>query len=258
MLACIVCCPASLPLNQAHLPPTLAADGDDSFGMLSQARNRLDGKSYAVKKVRLKKTSHHDRMLREVTTLARLEHTHIVRYHSAWLELTSEASSNRSGLDASASGLFSEEEETGGSASAVTGGLGGCDHGFSYTLYIQMQLCERNLHDWLRHRNFSESPEVPGAVMTREVNHAEIMRIFQQLLHGLRYIHSNGVLHRDIKVSSLASPPPARALRPHQTSVARRFQLAHALFAVQSIAAKHFLDKGGRRQELACLHRRLW
>lgn len=35
-----------------------------------------------MKKVRLKKTSQHDRMLREVTTLARLEHLRIVRYHS--------------------------------------------------------------------------------------------------------------------------------------------------------------------------------
>ena len=46
------------------------------------AVNRLDGRQYAVKKIPLDATSPaaHSRIMREVATLSRLQHPHVVRY----------------------------------------------------------------------------------------------------------------------------------------------------------------------------------
>ena len=54
---------------------------------VKEAKNRLDNKSYAVKKVQLKRNPRmNKKIIREVTTLARLFHNHIVRYYNAWYE----------------------------------------------------------------------------------------------------------------------------------------------------------------------------
>jgi serine/threonine protein kinase len=50
-------------------------------------RNLLDGRYYAIKKIRLNKNQDENKkILREVTTLSRLQHQHIVRYYQAWIE----------------------------------------------------------------------------------------------------------------------------------------------------------------------------
>lgn len=52
-----------------------------------QARNRFDGATYAVKIVKFEANpAHFDKVLREVRTLARLDHVNICRYYRAWIE----------------------------------------------------------------------------------------------------------------------------------------------------------------------------
>lgn len=60
--------------------------GQGGFGSVFRARNRLDRREYAVKKIALRRARWDTRVLREVTTLARFDHPHIVRYHGAWME----------------------------------------------------------------------------------------------------------------------------------------------------------------------------
>ncbi|TPX55608.1 hypothetical protein PhCBS80983_g05183 [Powellomyces hirtus] len=61
--------------------------GKGAFGRVYRVRNRLDGIEYAIKKVRLRMgTSKLERILREVKFQARLQHTNVVRYFSAWVE----------------------------------------------------------------------------------------------------------------------------------------------------------------------------
>ncbi|CAG8527185.1 5428_t:CDS:10, partial [Acaulospora morrowiae] len=62
--------------------------GKGAFGEVVKARNKLDGRYYAIKKVRLnpKNIEKTRKILREVTTLSRLHHQYVVRYYTTWFE----------------------------------------------------------------------------------------------------------------------------------------------------------------------------
>ena len=76
----------------------ILALGRGGFGTVSRVRNVLDGREYAIKKIRIASplnsgdvTKHLSqklhRVLREVKCLALLDHPNIVRYYTAWLEV---------------------------------------------------------------------------------------------------------------------------------------------------------------------------
>ncbi|KAK7114045.1 hypothetical protein V1264_000172 [Littorina saxatilis] len=62
--------------------------GKGGYGSVYQAQNHLDGRVYAVKKIRFRQKNMESllRLLREVKALAKLSHTHIVGYNAAWME----------------------------------------------------------------------------------------------------------------------------------------------------------------------------
>ncbi|EAT85710.2 hypothetical protein HBH56_034490 [Parastagonospora nodorum] len=72
--------------------------GKGGYGKVFKAKHKLDGSFYAVKRIpvspaKLAKIQHHgseelENMLQEVRSLARFDHTNVVRYHNAWLEFT--------------------------------------------------------------------------------------------------------------------------------------------------------------------------
>ncbi|WFD33298.1 non-specific serine/threonine protein kinase [Malassezia cuniculi] len=63
--------------------------GKGAFGSVVKARNKLDGRFYAIKKVRLSNSAvEEERTMREIMTLSRLDHPHIVRYVTCWIEET--------------------------------------------------------------------------------------------------------------------------------------------------------------------------
>ncbi|KAL7420932.1 eukaryotic translation initiation factor 2-alpha kinase [Cryptotrichosporon argae] len=60
--------------------------GKGGFGEVVKARNRLDGRSYAIKKVKLRPEDNEQKVFREVNSLSRVSHQYIVRYYGCWLE----------------------------------------------------------------------------------------------------------------------------------------------------------------------------
>eukprot|EP01132_Coremiostelium_polycephalum_P003965 gene3965-4959_t len=67
--------------------------GKGGFGIVVKSRNKLDGRYYAVKKIKTEGYSDAadaepltNKLLREVTTLSRLHHQYVVRYYQAWIE----------------------------------------------------------------------------------------------------------------------------------------------------------------------------
>lgn len=59
-------------------------------------------------------------------------------------------------------------------------------------LYIQMQLCRKeNLKDWMSRRSLPEERE-----------HNQCLDIFLQIAEAVDFLHSKGLMHRDLKVSA--------------------------------------------------------
>ncbi|XP_066232988.1 eukaryotic translation initiation factor 2-alpha kinase 3 [Saccopteryx leptura] len=61
--------------------------GRGGFGVVFEAKNKVDDCNYAIKRIRLpNRESAREKVMREVKALAKLEHPGIVRYFNAWLE----------------------------------------------------------------------------------------------------------------------------------------------------------------------------
>ncbi|GAB1201253.1 hypothetical protein APSETT444_010642 [Aspergillus pseudonomiae] len=101
--------PASFPLFESNLPTphnhlsryaTEFAEvkvlGRGSFGEVYHVKNHIDGQPYAVKKIPISQRrleqlqdgneNQLENIMKEIRTLARLEHTNVVRYYGAWVE----------------------------------------------------------------------------------------------------------------------------------------------------------------------------
>lgn len=147
--------------------------GHGGFGQVVKARNKLDGRVYAVKKVRAnQKTLSH--ILQEVVLLSRLNHKYVVRYYTVWLEYNVEDTAPPS-VEASFASYYSAEslDET-------------CDS----TLYIQMEYCENHtLGDLISSGLYKQQDEY--------------WRLLRQILEALAYIHDESIIHRDLKPKNI-------------------------------------------------------
>jgi len=80
--------------------------GAGSSGQVCKVRNRLDRRVYAIKKIDLTaadNASAGTKIRREVTTISRLIHKHVVRYFAAWVEQYDHAASQQSSESATSS-----------------------------------------------------------------------------------------------------------------------------------------------------------
>ncbi|XP_042293458.1 eukaryotic translation initiation factor 2-alpha kinase 1 [Sceloporus undulatus] len=74
-----------------------------------------------------------------------------------------------------------------------------CEMEYHLMLHIQMQLCEISLWDWIDDRNKRCFKGEDAFSPYHHIDNQGTLKIFQELLEGVYYIHSMGVMHRDIK-----------------------------------------------------------
>ncbi|KAK4420231.1 eIF-2-alpha kinase GCN2 [Sesamum alatum] len=161
--------------------------GHGGFGHVVLCKNKLDGRHYAVKKIRLKDKSLpvDDRILREVATLSRLQHQHVVRYYQAWYE-SGAVGSDANTVSGSKTGMSSSfsYKDTGPSDQF------GNEYKLESTyLYIQMEYCPRTLRQ-----------------MFESYNHLDkelAWHLFRQIVEGLAHIHGQGIIHRDLTPNNI-------------------------------------------------------
>ncbi|XP_036937571.1 eukaryotic translation initiation factor 2-alpha kinase 1 isoform X1 [Acanthopagrus latus] len=70
---------------------------------------------------------------------------------------------------------------------------------FHLMLYIQMQLCERSLKDWISDRNNKPKEELTSTCPYGCVDTEHTLSLLRRILEGVEYIHSRGIMHRDLK-----------------------------------------------------------
>lgn len=94
--------------------------GRGAYGEVAKARNKLDGRVYAIKKIRAT-AGELTYILQEVWLLSRLNHQYVVRYFTAWLEDENEAVFSDSELstdeeddESSSEGFDSDEDGSSG------------------------------------------------------------------------------------------------------------------------------------------------
>uniref|UniRef100_A0A1B6EU29 non-specific serine/threonine protein kinase n=1 Tax=Cuerna arida TaxID=1464854 RepID=A0A1B6EU29_9HEMI len=199
------------------------------FGQVFRARHKLDGELYAVKKIYLRYNNATGFMqsLTEVKMLAKLNHPNIVAYKAAWLEPIDpsqrskhvfhnmnnhviDSSSDRQ--DSSGGIVFETSDANESIISEVNDNLAivkqkvssdtistwnstplpNCPQEWA-CLYIQMQLCHVTLRQWLDDRNHSFEP----------VKETHCLALFKKIVQGVEYIHSQGIVHHDIKPSNI-------------------------------------------------------
>ncbi|XP_021721682.1 eIF-2-alpha kinase GCN2-like isoform X1 [Chenopodium quinoa] len=161
--------------------------GHGGFGHVVLCKNKLDGRQYALKMIRLKDKSPpvNDRILREVATLARLQHQHVVRYYQAWIE-TRVAGNLEDSMWGSKTGRSSSFSCMGGSLSDT---IGQEDMIESPYLYIQMEYCPRTLRQLFdSYRHFDKELA---------------WHLFRQIVEGLGHIHAQGIIHRDLTPNNI-------------------------------------------------------
>eukprot|EP01052_Picozoa_sp_SAG31_P025892 SAG31_NODE_2302_length_5976_cov_5.112813_1_plen_1216_part_00 len=184
--------------------------GRGGQGTVFVVENMLDGIEYAVKKVLLPRSDkERDRVLREVKSLAKLDHVNIVRYYQAWIEQIaaedvratlsglispSKGGSSRSAHGRTGNSVFSSQFSLSSypSESSVGSALDDDVPADREVLFIQMKLCQdKTLAQYLE------------PAPNRHVYVEEVLDFFTQILEGLEHVHDAGLIHRDLKPANI-------------------------------------------------------
>jgi serine/threonine protein kinase len=141
--------------------------GNGGFGEVFKTYNYIDAQMYAIKKVPFFdiEDPNNMRAFNEVRCLSKLHHENVIRYNSTWLEL------NDKRMD------IMEDN----------------DIPIYPVLYIQMELCNESLKDYLMRRNYSG----------QEINFDFEKKCIHGIINGLKYIHNNDIVHRDLNPNNI-------------------------------------------------------
>lgn len=153
--------------------------GEGGFGSVFAYKNKYDDREYAIKRIIFENDKKsQEKALREVKALARCSHKNIIGYFQTWPEEWDEINQPTC-RDPTNFGFASSSDETSNIPKSL--------------LYIQMELCETDLENKL------DADNEKGFL---EIN--ERFHIFEEILHGVEYIHEQGFIHRDLKVVEIS------------------------------------------------------
>lgn len=216
--------------------------GRGGFGQVVKARNKLDGRFYAVKKISQNSSAALKDTLSEIMLLSRLNHPYVVRYYTAWLEedfdgADEEAVSSTDGdLLSSRNGDQDENDyqysTTGGLDFISSSGYPKVEFGYDTDEENDGTTTEDDRVANGDHMSTSEGRELArmksgsqGRPVTTtlyiQMEYCEkhtlrdlirnglyddidsSWRLFRQILDGLNHIHSHGIIHRDLKPDNI-------------------------------------------------------
>lgn len=148
--------------------------GKGGFGTVFLAQHKLDGKQYAVKKIKMQVGVDEDfrshKLFREVQSMLKLNSKYVTRYFTCWIESE----------DTCAESSDSDVSESESDLEVLT-----------FHLHIQMEYCAGStLKQWLNYPD-------------RTASRANRVSVFMQLLKGVASIHSSRILHRDLKPDNI-------------------------------------------------------
>jgi serine/threonine protein kinase len=121
--------------------------GEGGFGKVYKVYHKIDSRLYAIKKIFLKSQETCQPVLQEIRILSRLDHPHVIRYYSTWMDV----------------------------------------HPQALAIYIQMELCQMNLAQYLENRNYQGT-----------FDRLQAWKLLGEILQGVRYIHQCQIIHRDL------------------------------------------------------------
>ena len=204
--------------------------GSGAYGQVVKARNKIDHVVYAVKKIKMKDSAQLDTCIKEVTSMAGLDHPGVVKYYSAWVEEMESDEAMRISIDNDDEYSYYNSDDLDFHASTTVESSSGYEYEYEYeysdedsdvsanelarrsstmsisskipVLFIQMEFIEgmslRTYLDQLKSRE--------------DISVMKSWSIFRQLLEALEYIHSEDIVHRDLK-------PENVMLDIHQTQI---------------------------------------
>lgn len=205
--------------------------GRGAYGDVIKVRNILDNRRYAIKRIRLSQNYKvAKKICREVQILSRLNHENVVRYYNSWIEevdaqelddMSAEGSIVSHGRQYQVDSDDSDDTDvddddnvlivtTDDDESSIE--FEGTSNGQQDDVWTDQNIMETEIKDQVKRRKsanvrvmyiqmeFCEKSTLKLAIEEGLYkDQSRMWRLFREIVEGINHIHSNGLIHRDLK-----------------------------------------------------------